>query len=203
MSDIAAKGTGYNVVGYQPGDQIGMGVVVDPANIKKAGKDYKLVTVDLNMNGQADAADTHVMVKLPPKGTIPTNWQGKANMSFGQKIGEAGGGIALGTIGGGIAGALGGLATHSLAESGHLGQFIARSKPGTAAVVTGVVAAALALGNYIGIKYCMGDTNRDEEAARNATVPDMVQPKYILNQHLLRQLQAGGTPVAVPTPAGK
>ena len=178
---------GYSVAGYQPGDRIGAGVVVDPATISaKESKDTKLVTIDLNLNGQADAQDDKVLVKLPPKGFIPADWKGTSTLSSGQKISEAGGRMLgfgfLGAIGGALAGA----GVGSLAEDKVLGATLAKNPVGVAvAVGLGLVATGI----YLGYKTnpTIRGIDQDAAAARSSSVPDLVQPKYILNQYLLQQ----------------
>lgn len=73
VGQVGAGARGYGIAGYKPGDRIGSGVVTDPQDIKGPTKDYKLISVDYNLNGRADPGEDQVLVKLPPKGFIPAN----------------------------------------------------------------------------------------------------------------------------------
>lgn len=178
----------YSVAGYVPGDRIGAGVVVDPATLSpKESKDTKIVNVDLNLNGKIDAQDDKVLVKLPPKGYVPAGWNGASTLGFGEKLERAGGrmtaGAAIGAAGGGV---LGGIVGGFLAADGHLGAKLASNS-----TALGWAIAAVGVGVGITIAYnthaSVRGIKQDEEAARASGVPDMVQPKYILNQYALQQ----------------
>ena len=178
---------GYSIAGYQAGDRVGAGVVVDPATLSnKEALDTKIVTVDLNLNGQADAQDDKLVVKLPPKGFIPAGWKGSSTLSGGQKMSAAGGDMAAGGFIGAIVGGFSGAGLGAMADAGYLG-----SKLGSNPVAVGVAVGVIGLAAGIAIAYKSNETIRgikqDGEAARNSTVPDLVQPKYILNQYLLQQ----------------
>jgi hypothetical protein len=239
MSDIAASG-GYNVAGYKEGDRIGAGVVVDPAKLTaKDNVDTKMVSVDLDMNGQIDSKDDKVVVKLPPKGVIPANWEGISRLEAGGKgsvlldeaavpartgaiLGMAGGylaampiiskiavednmmaavlvplagmgiGAAIGAmtaddgkgkrnalIGMGIGGALGIATSFGLA-----GQTKALALVGAVTAGTGLVTGGIAALNK------NSEISADAQKARVSSVPDVVAPKYVLNQYLMKQMDS-------------
>ncbi len=237
MSDVGATGSNvYQVAGYKEGDRIGAGVVVDPAKLTKGNNDTKLVAVDLDLNGKVDPTDDQVVVKLPPKGVVPVNWNGVARLEGGGKTGYvlkeslkpilagAGVGATVGTfatfpqvaktmsgdplgasIGLPILGAVVGYGIGYAAgnetdkhKTGMLGMGIGAA--GVAAITHSVngapkallVVGALALAGAatVGISHALGKTqevSEDAQKARASSVPDMVPPKFILNQYLMKQ----------------
>lgn len=180
----------YSVAGYEVGDRVGAGVVMDPATLTAKDKDNtKLVTVDLNLNGKKDPNDDQVLVKLPPKGFIPADWKGSATWGKGQKISAAGERIAGGTVIGAIGGAVLGLgAGAAIAEGGVLGAKLATFTVGLRAGIAIGIAGAIT-GGVIG--YMTSDKikgiDADAQNARSSAVPDMIPPKFILNQYTLQQ----------------
>jgi hypothetical protein len=237
MTGIGASD--YSVAGYKEGDRIGAGVVVDPAKLTgKDATDTKLVTVDLNLNGTKDITDDQVVVKLPPKGTIPANWEGISKLEGGGKtqfiFSDAAAPIRNGVVIGGAAGFLATLPMVGRALSGDaLGATITlpllgmgvgagigalsapEGKEGRNAMIgmgvggatvaaiaygvnglpkgLGVIAAAAIVGGVIcGAVSAVGksqDVSADAQRARATSVPDIVAPKFILNQYLLKQTQ--------------
>ncbi len=239
MSDVGAAGSNaYQVAGYKEGDRIGAGVVVDPAKLTK-GADTKLVTVDLDMNNKVDPTDDQVVVKLPPKGVVPVNWNGVAKVEGGGKAGfvlkDIQKPLTTGAIAGGLVGiaatlpmlakgsgdplaavltcagvgiavgaAIGGMAGSNNGKSGRysyvglgivggagaaLGYSIAGSPKGLA-IMAGAALAGAAIG---GASQLIGKTqelSEDKQKARASSVPDMVPPKFILNQYLMKQTES-------------
>lgn len=181
----AAQIPQYNVAGYKPGDAIGAGVVVDPRQPETFGSDdVKMVTIDFNANGQREMNEKlQVMVKLPPEGFVPQDWSGpatrEANMS---------GEIMRGSLVGGVIGAIGGVVaaggSGAMAEAGVFGAKAA-STVGVNRIAAGAAATALVAGVVIGALYTTSDERteiaNDKINARNASVPDMIPPKQVLN----------------------
>ncbi|MBM3269218.1 MAG: hypothetical protein FJZ01_16375 [Candidatus Sericytochromatia bacterium] len=186
VGQVSAAVRAYGIAGYKAGDRIGSGVVADPQEIKGATKDYKLVSIDYNLNGQKDPGEDQVMVKLPPKGFIPANWSGPANWGLGKRMYEGFWPTLGGTIVGGIAGLLSGLGAAAAAEAGVLGKIFA-SSVGQLRTALGVGLAITAVGGYIGYKMGMKGAEADRDNARSGSVPDLVPPKFILNQYVTEQ----------------
>lgn len=158
MTGVSSNSS-YNVGGYQPGDRIGAGVVVDPTQLKEDDRDnIKQVTVDMNQNGYVDREDAHVTVQLPQKGYIPVNWNGPAaNPSFSSYIPSVLGGAFTGGVMGSSAGLI---------------------KAGTGLKGAGI---GIALGITIGVLFKNSQITSDAKDARSSSVPNLVAPKTILN----------------------
>jgi hypothetical protein len=237
MTGVGANG--YSVAGYKEGDRIGAGVVVDPAKLtEKDNVDTKLVTVDLNLNGQVDQTDDKVLVKLPPKGVIPANWQGIAKLEAGGKtqalIDEAIVPARTGVILGGTAGflatmpmvgklssgddiagcigfTLGGMAVGAalgamfapegkgsrnsligMGIGGALGASISYGMAGLPKGLVVIAGTAVASGLVTGAVAAFSksqEVSADAQKARESSVPDIIAPKFILNQYLLKQTE--------------
>ncbi len=186
VGQVGAPVRAYGIAGYKPGDRIGSGIVSDPQEIKSAARDYKLVSVDYNLNGRADAGEDQVLVKLPPKGFIPADWSGPANWGAGKRMKEGFWPALGGTIVGGIVGVFSAMGAGAAAEAGVLGKALA-SSVGQLRTALGVGLTLTAIGAVVGYKMGMTDTEKDKTTARSASVPDVVPPKFILNQYITEQ----------------
>jgi len=147
----------YKVGGYREGDRVGMGVVVDPLKLTSAElKETKLVTVDLNLNGESDDREPSVCVKLPPKGFVPADWKGPAANSLLKNLTSN---LPLNAAGG-LVGAV--LASPFLETSTFPKTF------------TGIVlTTSLAIPAAIMFSQIEGDAR----GARLSVIPDLVPPK--------------------------
>lgn len=91
-----------------------------------------------------------------------------------------------GTILGGIVGFFSALGAGAVAEAGVLGKALA-SNVGQLRTALGVGLTLTAIGAVVGYKMGMNGAEADKVAARSASVPDVVPPKFILNQYVTEQ----------------